>query len=94
MSSREWRIVSLLERLDRGEVSVSEVAASLGRSMRQVQRVRKRVAQEGPAGVRHGNRGRSPKHKTSDATREQILVLGREKYAGFNDHHFTEKLLS
>jgi len=93
MSTREWRAVSLLERLERGEVSVSEVAASLGRSMRQVQRIRKRVAEIGPAGVLHGNRGRSPKHKTSAAVSEKIVSLHRGKYAGFNDHHFTEKLV-
>jgi len=31
MSERQWRVLSLLERLDRGEVTVREVAASLGR---------------------------------------------------------------
>ena len=92
MSSREWQMVSLLERLERGEVTVSEVAASLGRSMRQVQRIRKRVREVGPSGVRHGNRGRSPKHKISEEMRERIVALHRETYAGFNDHHFTEKL--
>ena len=44
MSERQWRVLSLLERLERGEVTVGEVAASLRRSRRQVQRMRKRVA--------------------------------------------------
>ena len=44
MSERQWRVLSLLERLDRGEVTVGEVAASLKRSRRQVQRLRKRLA--------------------------------------------------
>ncbi|MET0791934.1 MAG: helix-turn-helix domain-containing protein [Polyangiaceae bacterium] len=65
MSERQWRILSLLDRLGRGEVTVGEVAASLGRSRRQVQRMRKRFASNGSVGLVHGNAGRSPKHRTS-----------------------------
>jgi transposase len=93
MSERQWRVLSLLERLDRGEVTLVEVAASLGRSKRQVQRMRKRFASSGAAGLVHGNAGRSPKHRTSQEVREQVLMLRRGKYDGFNDQHFTEKLL-
>jgi transposase len=93
MSERQWRILSLLERLGRGEVTVGEVAASLGRSRRQVQRMRKRFAGSGAAGLVHGNTGRSPKHRTSQEVREQVLMLRRGKYDGFNDQHFTEKLV-
>ena len=93
MSERQWRILSLLERLGRGEVTVGEVAASLGRSTRQVQRMRKRFASNGSAGLVHGNAGRSPKHRTSEEVREQVLILRRGKYDGFNDQHFTEKLV-
>src|SRR6187401_1008411 len=93
MSERQWRILSLLERLGRGEVTVGEVAASLGRSTRQVQRMRKRFASNGSAGLVHGNAGRSPKHRTSQEVREQVLILRRGKYDGFNDQHFTEKLV-
>lgn len=92
MSDRQWRIFSLLERLERGEVTVGEVAASIGRSRRQVQRIRKRVLLRGAPGLVHGNRGRSPAHARSDETRAQVLELRRTRYAGFNDHHFTEKL--
>src|SRR6478609_446742 len=93
MSERHWRILSLLERLGRGEVTVGEVAASLGRSGRQVQRMRKRFAGSGAAGLVHGNTGRGPKHGTSQEVREQVLTLRRGKYVGFNDQHFTEKLV-
>ena len=65
MSERQWRVLSLLERLERGEVTVGEVAASLRRSRRQVQRMRKRVAGKGAAGLVHGNAGRCSKHRTS-----------------------------
>ncbi len=92
MSERQWRVLSLLERLDRGEVTVGEVAASLKRSRRQVQRMRKRIAGRGAVGLVHGNAGRRPKHRTSEEVREQVVTLRRGKYDGFNDQHFTEKL--
>jgi transposase len=86
-------VLSLLERLGRGEVMVGEVAAALGRSTRQVQRMRKRFTSNGAGGLAHGNAGRSPKHRTSQKVREQVLALRRGKYDGFNDQHFTEKLV-
>jgi predicted DNA-binding transcriptional regulator YafY len=82
MSERQWRVLSLLERLNRGEVTVGEVAASLKRSRRQVQRMRKRVAGKGAAGLVHGNAGRRPKHRTPEEVREQVLMLRRGKYDG------------
>ena len=93
MSERQWRVLSLLERLDGGEVTVGEVAASLRRSRRQVQRMRKRFAGGGAAGLVHGNAGRCPKHRTPEEVREQVVMLRRGKYDGFNDQHFTEKLV-
>ena len=56
MSERQWRILSLLQRLDRCEVTVGEAAASLGRSRRQVQRMRSGRL-ESAAGLVHGNAG-------------------------------------
>ena len=93
LSEREWRTLRLIERLQRAEVSVSEVAASLDKSVRQVQRLRKAVAQEGPTAVVHGNRGRPSKQRLSAELRMRIVMLRRDKYRGFNDHHFTEKLV-
>ena len=92
MSERQWRTWSLVERIGRGEITVSEAAASLGRSDRQMQRIRKRIAELGEAGLVHGNAGRAPKHKVAADVRARIVALRREKYEGFNDHHFTEKL--
>lgn len=92
LSEVHWRTLSLVERLERGELTVAEAAASLGRSTRQMQRIRKRVVDQGATGLVHGNAGRAPKHKTSDEVRAQVVKLWRTKYAGFNDHHFAEKL--
>jgi transposase len=94
MSEREWRTLNLIERVIECEISVSEAAASLGRSVRQVQRMRKRVLEEGAAAIQHGNRGRAPKHRLAEADRQRIVELAEGKYAGFNDHHLHEKLVA
>lgn len=93
MSGKQWRALDLVERIERGELTIAEAALALGRSHRQMQRIRKRVRSKGAAGVVHGNAGRAPKHKVAELVREQIVALRREKYVGFNDQHFTEKLV-
>jgi transposase len=92
MSRGQWRKLDVVERVERGELTVSEGAQALGLSRRQVQRLRKKVRLQGAKGVIHGNAGRSPKHKTAALVGERVIELWREKYAGFNDQHFTEKL--
>jgi transposase len=92
MSQVQWRKLDVMERVERGEFTVSEAAQALGLSRRQAQRLRKRVLVQGAAGVIHGNTGRSPRHKIADFLRDRVLELWNERYAGFNDQHFTEKL--
>jgi hypothetical protein len=92
MSEEQWRRLDIVKRIEGGELNIAEGALALGMSSRQMKRVRKRVKQGGAAGVTHGNRGRAPAHKTSEAQRSLVVRLWREKYAGFNDQHFTEKL--
>lgn len=92
MSQRQWRKLDVVERIERGELTISEGAQVLGLSRRQVQRLRKKVRLLGAKGVLHGNAGRAPKHKTAALVAGRVVELWREKYAGFNDQHFTEKL--
>lgn len=93
MSERQWRRLDVVERIERGEMTIAEGATALGISTRQMKRVRKRVAKQGAAGAVHGNKGRSPKHRLATLVRTRIVQLRRERYRGFNDQHFTEKLL-
>ena len=92
MSQGQWRKLDVIERVERGELTVSEGAQVLGLSRRQTQRLRKKVRAGGAKGVIHGNAGRAPKHKTAKLVRDRVVALWRERYAGFNDQHFTEKL--
>lgn len=70
-----------------------EVARALGICVRQVQRLKKALKEEGPAGLMHGNRGSIPKHALTPETAASVAHLYKTKYQGFNFSHFTEKLV-
>ena len=70
-----------------------EVARALGLCVRQVQRLKKVLKEEGPAGLAHGNRGSIPKHALMPETVASVVELYETKYQGFNFTHFTEKLV-
>lgn len=92
MSRRQWKRLEAVERIGRGQLTVGEAAAVLSLSKRQVRRLRRAVAERGVAGIVHGNTGRASPQRIAQRVREQIVKLRRQKYDGFNDVHFTEKL--
>lgn len=92
MSERQWKRWDAIAAVNAGKLTVARAAQLVGCSVRQLRRIRKRIAEAGQAGLRHGNTGREPSNKLQSEVREQIEQLGREKYDGFNDHHFRDKL--
>ena len=92
MSEGQWKRWDAVARLTVGKLTVGEAARVLGLSVRQVRRIRRRVAEGGRAGLQHGNRGRVPVNKLRAGVRARILRLRGGKYRDFNDVHFTEKL--
>lgn len=92
MSEKQWKRLDVVKRVEARRLAVREGAEITGLSVRQFLTIRQRVAEEGSKGVVHGLTGRSPVNRVSDEVREKILGLRRGRYAGFNDHHFTEKL--
>jgi transposase len=93
MSERQWKRLDAVERLERRLLKMAQAAQLLGLSERQVRRVRRAVEEHGRAGLVHGNTGRASAQRLEEAARERIVELRSTKYAGFNDHHFTEKLV-
>lgn len=93
MSQKQWKRLEVVERVGRGELTMWEAALVLGISRRQMVRLRKAVEKYGKAAVRHGNAGRSPWNRQDELTRERVVNLFQTKYEGFNDTHFTEKLV-
>jgi transposase len=70
-----------------------EISKALGLSVRQVQRLRKTLNEQGPAGLAHGNRGSKPGHALNDDLIERIKDTYETKYKGFNFSHYHEKLI-
>lgn len=89
---KEQKRLRVLVELDAGRVTGCEVAEVLGVSLRHVWRLMAAFREQGAAGLAHGNRGREPVNKMAQAIRERILALAQERYADYNDSHFTEKL--
>ena len=71
-------------------LTIREAAELLGLSERQVIRLKKGVAKEGPAFIIHKNRGRKPKHTIPNEIRNLIIELKQSKYEEANFSHFQE----
>src|SRR5712692_8044308 len=93
MSEQEWKRLDAVGRVERGALTNVQAAQILGVSERQVRRLRRRVQERGRAGVVHGNAGRASAQRLAQGVGELIVELRSTKYAGFNDRHFTEKLV-
>jgi len=94
LSQKEFQRVKVIENAAGGRLSVREASRLLQLSERQVQRLKRRYQPDDPGWVRHGNRGRSMPWAFPLPQKQLILSLARGKYAGFNDSHLCEKLLS
>jgi transposase len=92
LSQKELQRIKVIENAVEGRITVAQASELLNLSERQVQRLKARYESNSVDWVRHGNRSRPKPWAMSEAVREQILTLARDKYAGFNDSHLTEKL--
>ncbi len=93
MSERDWKRKNIVERVERREVGVADGASALGLTPRWLLELRKAYREGGAAALAHGNKGRRPANQTADEVRAKIVMLARTTYLGFNDQHFTEKLV-
>lgn len=93
MGETQWKQLDAVRRIKQAALTVVQAAQLLGLSERQVRRLKRAVEKRGARGVVHGNTGRSPVHRLKASIRKQIVALMGTKYAGFNDQHFTEKLV-
>ncbi len=92
MTHRAEQCLKVFAALDRGELLMAEAAQLLGRSVRQVRRLRAALRTRGPAALVHGNRGRPPVNRIPDRLRARIVRLATTLYAGLNDHHLHDLL--
>lgn len=82
----------VLNALERTELTVVEAARLLGRSTRQVRRLRAAYSLRGPAALVHGNRGRRSPHRLNDALRGRVVAFAQTTYAGANHLHLQQLL--
>lgn len=92
MSQKQVQRIAVIDGVVAGRMKVSQGAALLKLSRRQVQRLKQAFDGEDASWVCHGNQGRVPANAIPPSVRQTVVELARTTYAGFNDHHLQEKL--
>ncbi len=92
MTARAEQVLKVLHALDRRELLMVEAAQLLGRSVRQIRRLRTALRATGPTALVHGNRGHPPVNRIADSIRARVVRLATKIYIGVNDHHLQELL--
>lgn len=92
LTPRAQQQLMVLNALERGEVQMTEAARLLGRSVRQVRRLRRGYRERGAAALVHGNRDRPSPRRLANPLRHRIVALARTVYAAINQLHLTELL--
>jgi transposase len=92
LSQKELQRVSVISACIKGDLACASAAGLLCLSVRHIKRLKKRFREGGEAALAHANRGRPSHRRLPERNRRIVLRLARSKYAGFNDHHFAEKL--
>lgn len=92
MSRKEVSRPGLLRHCLAGRLTNAQVAAALCLSVRQVQRLKRRLERRGVSGLIHGLRGQPSNRRLPRELVDRIRVLMTGPYRGFNDRHLTEKL--
>src|SRR5258708_5406938 len=93
LSQKELQRVAVISRCVKGELACARAAGLPCLRERQIQRLKKRLREEGGAALAHPSRGRPSHRRLPQAVRARIAQLARGTYAGFNDHHLCEKLV-
>ena len=94
LSQKELQRVKVIENAVEGRLTVGQAGELLGLSERQVKRLKAKYEPGGVDWVKHGNLVSRKPWGLSTAVAEQIVSLAKDRYAGFNDSHMTEKLVT
>jgi transposase len=92
LTMKEQHKLKMVIDYEAGKVRAQRAAELLGITKRQFRRLVAAYRQRGIAALAHGNRGRTPANRISEAVRQEILRLAKETYRDYNDCHFTEEL--
>jgi transposase len=92
LSRKEARRVSIIEKLDKGNLTVEEASILLELSGRQTYRLKEAYSKEGMNGLAHKGRGRCAHNRTSDDVRHYIIELATEIAPEASCQHIAEML--
>jgi hypothetical protein len=92
MSQRERDVLKVMQGVLDGTRTQAEAARLLGRSTRQVRRLRRRLEADGDGALVHGLRGRPSNHRSDPDLRRRALRAYRQRYRDFGPTLASEKL--
>jgi transposase len=92
MSPRDRDVLKVMAPVLAGRRTQAEAARLLGRSVRQVRRLQRRLEAEGDAAVVHRLRGRPSNHRLDPALRRRAVAAYRADFADFGPTLAREKL--
>ena len=93
ITMRDEQRIEVIQRVSDGRIDKYQAGEVLHRSVRQVNRLLRRLREMGIKGLIHGNRGRVSPRKIKEAVRKRIVALARGRFRDINDTHLKEILL-
>ena len=75
-----------------GTVDVKDAGKILGRSVRQIFRMLRRMREQGIEGLLHKNRGKQSPFRLQESIKGKVITLAKSKYRDVNDTHMKELL--
>jgi transposase len=82
LNRRDRRRLSVVRKVQSGQLTVKEAAEALELSERQMWRIMAAYRERAAASVPHGNRGRTPSHALREEVRRKVTDLATSRYAG------------
>src|SRR5258708_38359432 len=92
MSTGELERVEVMGRVAKEELKLTDAAAMLQLSYRQVKRLWRRYRQKGSKGLQHGNAGRPSNRSKPAKFRRRVLSLIEHKYSCAEEARFGQAL--
>ena len=92
MSLKELEIKSVMDKLVNKELSIKESATSIGKSERQVKRIKKKYIQEWVSWIIHKSRWKPSNNKSNDVKYYDIIQIIKNKYPDYWATLAAEKL--
>ena len=91
-SMKEVKKYQIVKNVIERRMTQARASKILKITTRQIRNIKKRIIEEGEAGIVHRSRGKPSNNKIPDETKQKILELSKTKYSGFRPTFLAEKL--